>query len=240
MLHRVLEFSVDPPSAGDHDHSTRLPTLLRTCPNHVPSRRPPVQLAPPGASPLPRQQRLQHRPHAAVEVLVNNAGHGGGPVEEVPLGMVRETFEINVFAVIRRCQLVLPGSAPCSRPWRDPDSTRTAIPKSRVPHSPSVRHSGPPAGTRTPASPPASSGTNANTRTPSRTQKSWRGTPLTTGPSTISSTGSGWMSRPGSDRQARNVLAPAPGRAPCQPPVCAGQKWALSSSSSRARSLSLA
>jgi NAD(P)-dependent dehydrogenase (short-subunit alcohol dehydrogenase family) len=47
--------------------------------------------------------------HGAVGVLVNNAGHGGGgPVEEVPLDMVRETFETNVFAVIRLCQLVLP------------------------------------------------------------------------------------------------------------------------------------
>jgi NAD(P)-dependent dehydrogenase (short-subunit alcohol dehydrogenase family) len=48
--------------------------------------------------------------HGAVGVLVNNAGHGGGgPVEEVPLAVVRETFETNVFAVIRLCQLVLPG-----------------------------------------------------------------------------------------------------------------------------------
>lgn len=48
--------------------------------------------------------------HGAVGVLVNNAGHGGGgPVEEVALAMVRETFETNVFAVIRLCQLVLPG-----------------------------------------------------------------------------------------------------------------------------------
>ena len=48
--------------------------------------------------------------HGAVGVLVNNAGHGGGgPVEEVPLDMVRETFETNVFAVIGLCQLVLPG-----------------------------------------------------------------------------------------------------------------------------------
>jgi NAD(P)-dependent dehydrogenase (short-subunit alcohol dehydrogenase family) len=47
--------------------------------------------------------------HGAVGVLVNNAGHGGGgPVEEVPLDIVRETFETNVFAVIRLCQLVLP------------------------------------------------------------------------------------------------------------------------------------
>src|ERR1700758_370318 len=48
--------------------------------------------------------------HGAVGILVNNAGHGGGgPVEEVPLDIVRETFETNVFSVIRLCQLVLPG-----------------------------------------------------------------------------------------------------------------------------------
>ncbi|WP_308166767.1 SDR family NAD(P)-dependent oxidoreductase [Nocardia albiluteola] len=48
--------------------------------------------------------------HGAVGVLVNNAGHGGGgPVEEVRLAMVRETFETNVFGLIGMCQLVLPG-----------------------------------------------------------------------------------------------------------------------------------
>jgi NAD(P)-dependent dehydrogenase (short-subunit alcohol dehydrogenase family) len=48
--------------------------------------------------------------HGAVGVLVNNAGHGGGgPVEEVPLSVIRETFETNVFGLIRMCQLVLPG-----------------------------------------------------------------------------------------------------------------------------------
>jgi NAD(P)-dependent dehydrogenase (short-subunit alcohol dehydrogenase family) len=48
--------------------------------------------------------------HGAVGVLVNNAGHGGGgPVEEVPLGLVRETFDTNVFGLIGMCQLVLPG-----------------------------------------------------------------------------------------------------------------------------------
>jgi NAD(P)-dependent dehydrogenase (short-subunit alcohol dehydrogenase family) len=48
--------------------------------------------------------------YGAVGVLINNAGHGGGgPVEEVPLTIVRETFETNVFAAIRLCQLVLPG-----------------------------------------------------------------------------------------------------------------------------------
>lgn len=48
--------------------------------------------------------------HGAVGVLVNNAGHGGGgPVEEVPLRLVREVFDTNVFGLIRMCQLVLPG-----------------------------------------------------------------------------------------------------------------------------------
>jgi NAD(P)-dependent dehydrogenase (short-subunit alcohol dehydrogenase family) len=48
--------------------------------------------------------------HGAVGVLVNNAGHGGGgPAEEVPLGLVREVFETNVFGLLRMCQLVLPG-----------------------------------------------------------------------------------------------------------------------------------
>jgi NAD(P)-dependent dehydrogenase (short-subunit alcohol dehydrogenase family) len=48
--------------------------------------------------------------HGAVGVLVNNAGHGGGgPVEEVPLSLVREIFDTNVFGLIRMCQLVLPG-----------------------------------------------------------------------------------------------------------------------------------
>jgi NAD(P)-dependent dehydrogenase (short-subunit alcohol dehydrogenase family) len=47
--------------------------------------------------------------HGAVGILVNNAGHGGGgPVEEVALDIVRETFETNVFGVIGLCQLVLP------------------------------------------------------------------------------------------------------------------------------------
>ena len=48
--------------------------------------------------------------HGAVGVLVNNAGHGGGgPVEEVPLDLVREVFDTNVFGLIGMCQLVLPG-----------------------------------------------------------------------------------------------------------------------------------
>jgi NAD(P)-dependent dehydrogenase (short-subunit alcohol dehydrogenase family) len=48
--------------------------------------------------------------HGAVGVLVNNAGHGGGgPVEEVPLSLVREVFDTNVFGLVGMCQLVLPG-----------------------------------------------------------------------------------------------------------------------------------
>jgi len=48
--------------------------------------------------------------HGAVGVLVNNAGHGGGgPMEEVPLSLVRKVFETNVFGVVRMSQIVLPG-----------------------------------------------------------------------------------------------------------------------------------
>ena len=56
-----------------------------------------------------RAVRSVEAEHGAVGVLVNNAGHGGGgPVEEVPLGVVRESFETNVFGLIGMCQLVLP------------------------------------------------------------------------------------------------------------------------------------
>ncbi|MFI6319342.1 SDR family NAD(P)-dependent oxidoreductase [Nonomuraea sp. NPDC050556] len=48
--------------------------------------------------------------HGSVGILVNNAGRGGGgPVEEVPLDLVRKVFETNVFGLVRLCQLVLPG-----------------------------------------------------------------------------------------------------------------------------------
>jgi NAD(P)-dependent dehydrogenase (short-subunit alcohol dehydrogenase family) len=48
--------------------------------------------------------------HRSVGVLVNNAGRGGGgPVEEVPMDLVRDVFDTNVFGLIRMCQLVLPG-----------------------------------------------------------------------------------------------------------------------------------
>jgi NAD(P)-dependent dehydrogenase (short-subunit alcohol dehydrogenase family) len=46
----------------------------------------------------------------AVSALVNNAGYSqGGPIEEVPLELVRRQFETNVFGLVRMCQLVLPG-----------------------------------------------------------------------------------------------------------------------------------
>ncbi|MFD0663137.1 SDR family NAD(P)-dependent oxidoreductase [Thermocatellispora tengchongensis] len=47
--------------------------------------------------------------HGRIDVLVNNAGavvHGA--VEDTPLAMAREEFEINVFAPARLVQLVLP------------------------------------------------------------------------------------------------------------------------------------
>jgi len=45
-----------------------------------------------------------------VDVLVNNAGvGGGGPIEEVPLDFARAMFETNYFGVVRMVQAVLPG-----------------------------------------------------------------------------------------------------------------------------------
>lgn len=48
--------------------------------------------------------------NGAVYAMVNNAGYGQyGPIEEIPLDAIREQFEVNVFGLIRLCQLVLPG-----------------------------------------------------------------------------------------------------------------------------------
>lgn len=44
-----------------------------------------------------------------IDVLVNNAGYGSfGALEDVPMDEARRQFEVNVFAVARLCQLVLP------------------------------------------------------------------------------------------------------------------------------------
>jgi NAD(P)-dependent dehydrogenase (short-subunit alcohol dehydrogenase family) len=45
----------------------------------------------------------------AIDVLVNNAGiGGGGPIEDVPLDFVKDLFETNYFGVIRMLRAVLP------------------------------------------------------------------------------------------------------------------------------------
>ena len=60
------------------------------------------------------QQRQQavttaERHHSAVDVLINNTGYGQyGPIEEIPLEAIKWQFEVNVFGMIRMCQLVLP------------------------------------------------------------------------------------------------------------------------------------
>jgi short-subunit dehydrogenase len=47
--------------------------------------------------------------NGSISVLVNNAGYGQyGPIEEIPLDAIREQFEVNVFGLIRMCQLALP------------------------------------------------------------------------------------------------------------------------------------
>ncbi len=44
-----------------------------------------------------------------IDALVNNAGYGSyGALEDVPLAEARRQFEVNVFALVRMCQLVLP------------------------------------------------------------------------------------------------------------------------------------
>ena len=53
--------------------------------------------------------------HGAVGGLVNNAGYAEyGPVEEVPLELVRRQFETK-FGLVRLCQLVLPGMRAAGR-----------------------------------------------------------------------------------------------------------------------------
>ena len=45
-----------------------------------------------------------------IDVLVNNAGiGGGGPIETVPLDQAKQTFETNYFGAIRMIQAVVPG-----------------------------------------------------------------------------------------------------------------------------------
>lgn len=54
--------------------------------------------------------RAVEQAEGAVGVLVNNAGYSqSGPIEEVPLELVRRQFETNVFGLVRLTQLVLPG-----------------------------------------------------------------------------------------------------------------------------------
>lgn len=44
-----------------------------------------------------------------IDLLVNNAGFGlGGSIEDVPVEEAKHEFEVNVFALARLCQLVLP------------------------------------------------------------------------------------------------------------------------------------
>jgi NAD(P)-dependent dehydrogenase (short-subunit alcohol dehydrogenase family) len=54
--------------------------------------------------------KTAERHNGAIQVLVNNAGYGQyGPIEEIPIDDVRRNFEVNVFGLLRMCQLALPG-----------------------------------------------------------------------------------------------------------------------------------
>lgn len=53
--------------------------------------------------------RAVEEAEGAVGTLVNNAGYSqSGPIEEVPMELVRKQFETNVFGLVRLTQLVLP------------------------------------------------------------------------------------------------------------------------------------
>jgi NAD(P)-dependent dehydrogenase (short-subunit alcohol dehydrogenase family) len=58
---------------------------------------------------LPAVAEIAER-HGPVGVLINNAGYSqSGVLETLPIAMVREQFEANVFGPLRLTQLVLPG-----------------------------------------------------------------------------------------------------------------------------------
>lgn len=47
--------------------------------------------------------------NGSIQILVNNAGYGQyGPIEEIPIDAIRWDFEVNLFGLIRLCQLALP------------------------------------------------------------------------------------------------------------------------------------
>ena len=51
-----------------------------------------------------------HDQAGRIDVLVNNAGiGGGGPIEEVPVDWAQSLFQTNYFGVVRAIQAVLPG-----------------------------------------------------------------------------------------------------------------------------------
>lgn len=47
--------------------------------------------------------------NGSIQVLVNNAGYGQyGPIEEIPIENIKKDFDVNVFGLLRMCQLALP------------------------------------------------------------------------------------------------------------------------------------
>ncbi len=45
-----------------------------------------------------------------IDILINDAGYGFyGTIEDVPLAEARKEMEVNLFSIVRLCQLVLPG-----------------------------------------------------------------------------------------------------------------------------------
>src|SRR6202012_2729319 len=51
---------------------------------------------------------LAHAARLDFDILVNNAGIGeGGPISEIPIDLVKQNFEVNVFAMLDLTQRVI-------------------------------------------------------------------------------------------------------------------------------------
>jgi NAD(P)-dependent dehydrogenase (short-subunit alcohol dehydrogenase family) len=75
---------------------------------HLPVR--PLTLDVDDAASVQRAVRQTHDTSGRIDVLVNNAGiGGGGPIEDVPVDWAQGLFQTNYFGVVRTIQAVLPG-----------------------------------------------------------------------------------------------------------------------------------
>jgi NAD(P)-dependent dehydrogenase (short-subunit alcohol dehydrogenase family) len=102
---------------GRHGHEVwagvRSPSAATELRDASERERLPVRLVPldvDDAASVQRGVAEVHGKAGRIDVLVNNAGiGGGGPIEDVPVDWVKTLFETNYFGVVRVTQAVLPG-----------------------------------------------------------------------------------------------------------------------------------